>query len=96
MTATATEAVSIEHNGHVIKSDVQIKCLKMLKKRPSAGYTSREIEDAYDLDHGKVSGALSVLHKRGILALLAEKRDGFMIYVLTEFVKGRQVKARKS
>lgn len=96
MTAATMDDLTITHNGHVIKSEVQSTCLKMIKKRPVQGFTSREIEERLALDHGKVSGALSMLHKKGILSLLAEKRDGFMIYVLSEFVKGRQVKARKS
>lgn len=93
---TMIQDVTIEHNGHVIKGEMQQACIRMLKKRPVKGFTSREIEETLDADHGKVSGALSVLNKKGLLALLTEKRDGFMIYVLAENVKGRPVRARKA
>jgi predicted transcriptional regulator len=94
-TTTLTDTV-IEHNGHVIKSQMQQECVRLLKKRPFKGYTAQEIEIAKGLDHGKVSGALSLLHQKGIVALLQEKRAGFMIYVLAENVKGRPTKTRKS
>lgn len=96
MATTTMQDAVIEHNGHVIKGENQQIVLKMVKKRPVMGYTAREIEDAHGLDHGKVSGALSLLHKKGIISLLNEKRNGFRIYVLSEHIKGREVKARKS
>lgn len=95
MSATLTDTV-IEHNGHVIKGALQQECIKSLKKRPIKGFTAKEIENALDLDHGKVSGALSMLHKRGLIALLMDKREGFRVYVLAENVKGRLTKPRKA
>ena len=41
------------------------------------------------LHHGRVSGALSVLHKVGKLARLTETRDKCKVYVLPEYVNGR-------
>lgn len=94
MTPITTDV--IEHNGHVISGVLKQDIFKAIKKRPVKGYTSAEIEFESSLDHGKVSGALSMLHKEGVLALLQEKRDGFRIYVLSDFVNGRPTKARKA
>jgi len=52
------------------------------------GITVAELRDA-SLHHGRVSGALSVLHKVGKLARLTETRGRCKVYVLPEFVNGR-------
>lgn len=52
------------------------------------GITVAELRDA-SLHHGRVSGALSVLHKVGKLSRLTEVRGRCKVYVLPEFVNGR-------
>lgn len=52
------------------------------------GITVAELRDA-SLHHGRVSGALSVLHKVGKLARLTEVRDKCKVYVLPEYVNDR-------
>ena len=52
------------------------------------GITVAELRDA-SLHHGRVSGALSVLHKVGKLARLTEVRGRCKVYVLPEYVNGR-------
>lgn len=52
------------------------------------GITVAELRDA-SLHHGRVSGALSVLHKAGKLARLTEVRDRCKVYVLPEYVGDR-------
>jgi hypothetical protein len=52
------------------------------------GITVAELRDA-SLHHGRVSGALSVLHKVGKLARLTEVRGKCKVYVLPEFVNDR-------
>lgn len=56
------------------------------------GITVAELRDA-SLHHGRVSGALSVLHKVGKLARLTEVRGRCKVYVLPEFVNGRPTEA---
>jgi hypothetical protein len=51
--------------------------------------TVADVRDS-TLHHGRVSGALSVLHKVGKLARLHETRDKCKVYVLPEFVNDRQ------
>jgi hypothetical protein len=52
------------------------------------GITVAELRDP-NLHHGRVSGALSVLHKVGKLARLTEVRNKCKVYVLPEYVNGR-------
>jgi hypothetical protein len=52
------------------------------------GITVAEVRDQ-TLHHGRVSGALSVLHKVGKLSRLTEVRGRCKVYVLPEFVNGR-------
>lgn len=43
--------------------------------------------------HGSSSGLLSTLHSRGLLAALKEPRGGQTVYVLPEFVNGRETRS---
>lgn len=52
------------------------------------GVTVAELRDSR-LHHGRVSGALSVLHKEGRLVRLTETRDRCKVYCLPEYVDGR-------
>lgn len=58
------------------------------------GCTVAELRDYTGEHHGKVSGALSVLHLQGRIARLAdpdERREGCAVYVLPEHVLDRAV-----
>jgi hypothetical protein len=52
------------------------------------GITVAELRDT-TLHHGRVSGALSVLHKTGKLARLTEVRGKCKVYCLPQYVNGR-------
>lgn len=52
------------------------------------GITVAELRDG-NLHHGRVSGALSALHKVGRLMRLTEVRGKCKVYVLPEYVNGR-------
>lgn len=54
------------------------------------GMTWREIAEITGWHHGTVSGALSVLHKAGKICRLLEKRNRCRVYVLPEYVNGRE------
>ena len=58
--------------------------------RGISGTTWKEISDLSTLHHGTVSGALSALHKEGKISRLLEKRNRCRVYVLNEYVSGRE------
>ncbi|HVQ18919.1 MAG TPA: hypothetical protein VMT27_07775 [Actinomycetes bacterium] len=55
------------------------------------GMTWKDLADSEGWHHGQASGALSVLHKQGRLARLRERRDRCEIYVIPDFVDGREL-----
>jgi len=71
----------------------QRRILGILGERGPVGATSAEIETLTGEGHGKVSGALSSMHKDGALAVLKQgKRNGCGVYVLLEHVNARPVR----
>lgn len=62
--------------------------LILASRAKEKGITVAELRDS-SLHHGRVSGALSVLHKVGKLARLTEIRNKCKVYVLPEYVNGR-------
>lgn len=62
-----------------------------LMRRGINGATWKELAEHYGWHHGTASGALSVLHKTGHVARLAERRYRCKVYVLPQFVQGREV-----
>jgi len=62
--------------------------LILAERARERGITVAELRDA-SLHHGRVSGALSVLHKVGKLARLTESRGRCKVYVLPDYVNGR-------
>jgi len=59
------------------------------------GLTWKELSEITNWHHGSSSGALSVLHKKGILVRLTERRNRCAIYVSPEFVNGRTLAQRE-
>lgn len=71
----------------------QANILGMLREAGEFGLTSAEIETRTGLGHGPVSGALSSMHKVGlIVALKFVRRNGCGVYVLPDQVAGRIVR----
>ena len=68
----------------------QSMVLSELQDAGTHGATWRDIALALELHHGQASAALSVLHREGLIARLEERRNKCSIYVLPEFVAGRQ------
>lgn len=54
------------------------------------GLTWKELARITGWHHGQASGALSVLHKEGLIARLTERRDRCFVYVLPEHVGDRE------
>lgn len=71
-----------------VASKRQRYLLILAERAKERGITVAEVRDA-SLHHGRVSGALSALHKKGKLARLEEMRGRCRIYVLPEFVNDR-------
>jgi hypothetical protein len=66
--------------------------LILAERARERGITVAELRDS-NLHHGRVSGALSVLHKVGKLARLTETRGRCKVYVLPEYVNDRPTEA---
>lgn len=62
--------------------------LILAERAKERGITVAELRDT-NLHHGRVSGALSVLHKVGKLSRLSEVRGRCKVYVLPEYVNDR-------
>jgi hypothetical protein len=73
---------------HGTASKRQRYVLILAGRAKERGITVAELRDT-TLHHGRVSGALSVLHKVGKLARLTEVRGKCKVYVLPEYVNGR-------
>jgi hypothetical protein len=71
-----------------VASKRQRYVLILASRAGERGITVAELRDT-SLHHGRVSGALSVLHKTGRLLRLTEVRDKCKVYVLPQFAKDR-------
>lgn len=60
-----------------------------LSRRLDHGATWKEVGSRFGWHHGQASGVLSVLHKTGHIERLTERRDRCSVYVLPEYVAGR-------
>lgn len=55
--------------------------LEHLEEIGSTGATCREVQNFFELDHGAASGALTRLHRAGLVVRLTETRDRQQVYV---------------
>ena len=69
----------------------QALVLDLLRDWGENGMTVREVLHETGLHHGQASSALTHLHKGGLAARLTERRSKCFVYVLPEFVNGREV-----
>lgn len=63
--------------------------LDLLADAKEHGLTVAELRTEPGLHHGSASGALSLLHKAGMIARLEQSRGRCKVYVLPEYVQGR-------
>jgi hypothetical protein len=68
----------------------QRQTLDFLAVRQAVGLTVKDLRDVSGWHHGQASSSLSVLHMAGAVARLTERRDRCQVYVLPEFVNGRE------
>ena len=67
----------------------QSTALRLAQVFRITGITVKDLREMSNIHHGQASSALSVLHKEGRLARLAETRDRCKVYVLPEYVGER-------
>jgi hypothetical protein len=70
-------------------NDRQAAVLRYLRMKRIDGATWKELADHFEWHHGQASGALSNLHKAGLIARLTETRDRCAVYVIPSLVAGR-------
>lgn len=75
--------------------DRQRRVLWFLAGCRNHGATWKELSEATGWHHGTASGALSVLHKTGHIARLRESRSRCKIYVLPQYVGGRDTEPHR-
>ena len=63
--------------------------IETLRRVGAIGVTWKNLAEGNDWHHGQASGVLSVLHKEGRIACLAERRSNCSIYVLPQYVNDR-------
>lgn len=68
----------------------QLQVVDHLSQAAFRGMTWRDLSDETGWHHGTASGALSVLHKTGVIYRLTARRNGCAIYVLPEFLRKRE------
>lgn len=73
-----------------ITAAAQQTALKLLGEYRLWGMTAAEFEDAENIGHGRASSALSHLHRAGHIRRIKERRQKHEVYVLPEFVQGRE------
>lgn len=73
-----------------ITSQVQQATMILLSGERSDGLTAADLEDRLGIGHGMASSALSHLHRAGHVRRIKMRRKRHEIYVLPEFVNGRE------
>jgi len=76
-------------------TDRQQLIILNLMKAKEQGLTWHEVADLNEWHHGQASGALSILHKEGTIARLKERRNKSAVYVLPDYINGREISERK-
>lgn len=66
--------------------------VSVLAEQAGRGLTYQELGDLFGWHHGQSSGVLSVLHKERRIARLQDRRNRCHIYVLPEYVDGRETR----
>lgn len=67
----------------------QRRVIALLDYRGTRGATWKEVADILGLHHGQASGSLSNLHKVGRISRLRQTRERCKVYVLREYLDGR-------
>ena len=87
--ATSKER-QVNNDASGITSTVQRRVYDALGDLKSEGITALEVEFALGVGHGMASSALSHLHRAGKVTRIKMRRKRHEIYVLPEYVNGRE------
>ena len=68
----------------------QQKTVRLIAQAKTRGLTWQELSASTGWHHGTASGCLSVLHKVGVIVRLVDRRNRCKIYVMEEFINGRE------
>lgn len=77
-------------------SDLKRAIWNTVDRKGSAGMTVKEFTHLSGEHHGQVSGAFSTMHQRGDLARLTERRARYEVYVVPQYLNGRQTREHAS
>lgn len=72
-------------------SERQRRVVVMLARAGATGLTVKEVRHDTGWHHGQASSMLSVLHKEGVIQRLSATRDRCKVYVLPEWLEGREI-----
>lgn len=87
-------ARSEDQNGTTTRR--QMNALRVIRLSGLDGCTWKEVAVKFGWHHGQASGVLSVLHKEGRIARLAETRNRCKVYVMPDCVNGRDTEPHAS
>ena len=87
--ASRERAVTLDAHG--LTAGNQRNTYWLVRAQREDGITWKELADRNGWHHGTASGVLSVLHKVGYLARLTEKRGRCHVYVVPDYINGREV-----
>lgn len=85
-----SRARALEADASGVTGRRQRDTLALLDRVGPWGVTWAELSRLLGCHHGTASGVLSVLHKTGRIARLAERRDRCKVYVRPEYVSDRE------
>lgn len=85
--ASHDRAVAEATDGTLAKRQRQV--LAFVAGSGTLGVTWKFVAYSLNLHHGQASGALSNLHKAGLIDRLTERRERCSVYVMPEFTDGR-------
>lgn len=84
-----SEARASDDDTNGTTSERQRATLAVVRQAGQHGVTWQELAERLGLHHGKASGALSNLHKAGLITRVTETRNRCQVYVTPQNVAGR-------
>lgn len=84
------EEKTYKQSGKTLTSEFQKAVYETVAARHGYGVTDIELQRITGKGHGSTSSALSTLHKNGYIERLKDKRDQNTVYVLPQYVEGRE------
>lgn len=93
--STTSQERALRQDSDGTTSKRQQDVLNELARLSYHGATWSELGVRLTLHHGAISGVLSTLHKQGYISRLTERRSRSQVYILSQYVNGRETEAYK-